>query len=168
MTSRPIRDVVLGLVRRLGGTRLGVRVIGLFVSPLQRRLYQGTGGRISLTGRAPVLLVTTTGRRTKRPRTVPLFYVHEDGRFVVCNVNPGFERSNPWTLNLRADPHARIQVGRDTFAVTAHEASSAELDRYWPALTAIWPAYQTFVDRGGERSVFVLEPVGADALSSSK
>ena len=42
--------------------------------------------------------------------------------------------------------------------VRAHAATQPELDRYWPRLTQVWPAYQTFYDRGGQRSVFVLEP----------
>jgi len=125
---------------------------------LQRRLLRATGGRLSLTGRAPVLLLTTQGRRTGLPRTVPLFCVRDGDRFVVCNVNPGFEQPNPWTLNLRAEPRARVEVGRDTLDVTAHEASDEELRRYWPRLTRIWPAYQAFHDEGGRRSVFVLTP----------
>jgi len=153
-----IRRVVLSVVQCLGGTRLGVLAIGRVVSPLQRWLYRSTGGRVSLTGRSPVLLMTTTGRRTGLERTVPLLYLRDGPRLVICNVNPGFERPNPWTLNLRARPRARVQVGRDTFGVTAHEASADELDRYWPGLTRIWPAYEAFYDRGGARSVFVLEP----------
>ncbi len=156
---------VATLARRVGTTRTGVRVIGRVVSPLQRRLLRLTGGRLSLTGRAPVLLLTTRGRRTGRARTVPLLYVRDGDRLVVCNVNPGFERANPWTLNLRADPHARVEVGRETVEMTAHSVSGAELDRYWPRLTAMWPAYQAFYDKGGRRSVFVLEPdAGHDAL----
>lgn len=109
-------------------------------------------------GRAPVLLLTTTGRRTGRQRTVPLLYVHDDTHFVVCNVNPGFERPNPWVLNLRADSHALVRLGRDTFAVTAREASDAELERVWPRLTQLWPAYHSFHAQGGKRAVFILEP----------
>jgi hypothetical protein len=44
--------------------------------------------------------------------------------------------------------------------VRAHAASEDELDRYWPQLTKMWPAYQAFYDKGGNRSVFVLEPEG--------
>lgn len=149
---------VVGFVQRLGGTRLGVLAIGRIVSPLQRLLYRRTGGRISLTGSAPVLLLTTVGRRTAEPRTVPLFYVGDGERLVVCNVNPGFERENPWTLNLLAEPHALVQLGRSRIEVEAHVATQDELDRYWPQLTRIWPAYQTFYERTGRRSVFVLVP----------
>jgi deazaflavin-dependent oxidoreductase (nitroreductase family) len=147
-------------VQRLGGTRLGVLAIGRVVSPLQRRLHRWTGGRISLTGRAPVLLLTTRGRRTGKERTVPLFYLPDADHLVVCNVDPGFERPNPWTLNLRAEPRARVDLGRTRSEVVAREASADELDRYWPRLTELWPAYQAYADRGGRRSVFVLDPVG--------
>jgi deazaflavin-dependent oxidoreductase (nitroreductase family) len=153
-----IRRTARGLAQRVGGTHLGVLVIGRVVSPLQRWLYRGTGGRISLTGRAPVLLLTTTGRRTGKARTVPLLYVRDGARMVICNVNPGFERPNPWILNLRAQPRAQVQIGGDTFTVRARAASANELDQYWPRLAGLWPAYQTFFDRGGKRSVFLLEP----------
>lgn len=153
-----IRGAVVGLARHLGGTRAGVLVIGRVVSPLQRELYRRTAGKLSLTGRAPVLLLTTTGRRTGKPRTVPLLYVKDGDRLAVCNVNPGFERPNPWVLNLRAEPHAKVQIGRAVTRVRARPASGPELDRYWPQLTQLWPAYQGFYDKGGQRSVFVLEP----------
>ncbi len=160
MAFDAIGKALRGLAQRLGGTRLGVLAIGRIVSPLQRQLYRRTGGRLSLTGRAPVLLLTTTGRRTGKARTVPLLYIRDGDRLVICNVNPGFERPNPWTLNLRAGPHAQVQIGRGTSRVQAHVASEDELDRYWPQLTKMWPAYQAFYDKGGKRSVFVLEPEG--------
>lgn len=153
-----IRAVIRGSAQRLGATRLGVLAIGRVVSPLQRQLYRSTGGRLSLTGRAPVLLLTTTGRRTGKARTVPLLYLRDGDRVVICNVNPGFERPNPWVLNLRAQPRAQIQIGRDTLTVRARAASGNEVDHYWPRLAALWPAYQIFYDKGGKRSVFVLEP----------
>jgi F420H(2)-dependent quinone reductase len=154
-----VGPAVVGLAQRLGGTRLGVLAIGRVVSPLQRWLYIKSGGRVSLTGRVPVLLLTTTGRRTGLARTVPLLYTGEGDRLVVCNVNPSFERPNPWILNLRADPCARVQLRRDVFDVTAREASAEEVERYWPRLMRIWPAYQAFYDKGGKRSVFILQPV---------
>ena len=76
----------------------------------------------------------------------------------MCNVNPGFERPNPWTLNLRAQPHARIEIKGTMVQVVAREAADHEIARYWPALVEIWPAYQRFFEQGGRRSIFVLEP----------
>src|SRR3954454_16323674 len=112
MPSYRLRRVLRRSVQYMGGTRLGVLAIGRVVSPLQRLLHRWTGGRVSLTGRAPVLLLTTRGRRTGKERTIPLFYVRDADRLVVCNVDPGFERPNPWVLNLRAEPRARVEIGR--------------------------------------------------------
>jgi F420H(2)-dependent quinone reductase len=151
------------VLRRLGATRLGVWVIKHVISPLDRWIYQRTGGRRVSTGKpiGPLLLLTTTGRRSGTDRTTPVFYLRDDDRLVVCNVNPGFERPNPWTLNLRANPVARVQIGPVSGTYQAHEASQAEADRYWPELVQIWPAYQTLYDRSGQRLVFVLEPISS-------
>ncbi len=132
-----------------------------FVSPLDRWLYRRTGGQRVSTGRplGPLLLLTTTGRRTGMERTTPVFYLRDGDRLVVCNVNPGFERPNPWTLNLRANPVARVQVGPVSGVYQAREASEAEVERYWPDLVKVWPAYQTHYDRSGQRLVFLLEPI---------
>ncbi len=149
------------ILRRLGATRIGVWVIKHVVSPLDRWLYQRTGGRRVSTGQplGPLLLLTTTGRRSGRAHTIPVYYLRDGDRLVLCNVNPGFERPNPWTLNLRANPVARVQVGPVSGLYQAREASEAEVDRYWPQLVQIWPAYQALYDRSGQRLVFVLEPI---------
>src|SRR5215469_15521075 len=151
------------LLRRLGATRPGVWVIKYVVSPLDRWLYQRTGGRRVALGRplGPLLLLTTTGRRTGKEHTTPVYYVRDGSRLALCNVNPGFERPNPWTLNLRANPIARVQIGQVSGIYQAHEASQAEIDRYWPQLVQIWPAYQTLYDKSRQRLVFVLEPISS-------
>src|SRR5262249_50216339 len=132
--------------------------IGRIISPLQRELYRRTGGRLSLTGGAPRLLLTTSRRRTREPRAVPPPFIPAGGRPLLCNANPRFQRPNPWTLNLRAKPHARVQIGAAVTSMRARPASEHELAAYWPQLTKIWPAYQAFCEKGGERSIFVLEP----------
>jgi len=38
-----------------------------------------------------VLLLTTTGRRTGKPRTTPVFYVRSGAGYIVCNVRAVFE-----------------------------------------------------------------------------
>ena len=71
--------------RALGGGRLGVWAIKHVVSPLDRRLYVNSGGRLLSTGRplAPVLLLSTVGRRTGRIRTTPVFYLREGERLIL-------------------------------------------------------------------------------------
>ncbi len=147
------------MIRRFGATRLGVWTIKHVVSPLDRFLYRLTGGRLLTTGRpaGPILLLTTVGRLTGQERTTPVFYLADGERLIVCNVNPGFERTNPWVLNLRANPQARVQVGRQRRTCRAREANPAEVARYWPQLVSIWPAYGAHFARSGQRTLFILE-----------
>lgn len=146
--------------RALGGAGLGVWAIKHVVSPLDRRLYAISGGRLLSTGRplGPVLLLSTIGRRTGRVRTTPVFYLRDGERLILCNVTPASERANPWPLNLRAYPLARVQIGRRSATYLAREADAAEVARYWPRLVALWPAYDTHFSRTGHRVLFVLEP----------
>jgi deazaflavin-dependent oxidoreductase (nitroreductase family) len=150
-----------GLLRPLGGSGMGVWVIKHLISPLDRCLYRWTGGRGVAVGQGlrPRLLLTTTGRRTGLERTVPVFYLHDGDRLIVCNVNPGFEHANPWTLNLRANPLARVQLGATSGTYSARQATDEEVAQYWPQLVRIWPAYQTHFDRSRQRSIFILAPV---------
>lgn len=152
-----------GILKRLGATRAGVWVISHVIAPLDCRLYRWTNGRYLTVGRplAPTLLLTTTGRKTGRPRTVPVFYLRDGERLILCNVNPGFERSNPWTLNIRAKPIVMVQIGRWNGRYHARQATDEETARYWPQLVQLWPAYQQHFARSGQRFVFVLEEYDA-------
>ena len=146
--------------RRISGSKPAVWLVKHMVAPVDRHLLRLTGGRVSISARRSrsVLLLTTTGRRTGAPRTTPVFYLRDGARLVICNVNPGFERTNPWVLNLRRTPVAQVQIGSDVGTYRAREATAPELERLWPRLVTIWPAYQAHFERSGERTVFVLEP----------
>ena len=147
------------MINHLGATRIGVWAIKHLVSPLQRRIYRGTGGRVfsAVSAGRNVLLLTTKGRRTGQDRTVPVFYLRDGNAIVICNVNPGFERTNPWVINLRAHPVAQLQIGRDSGNYQAREATNAEIERLWPRLIELWPAYQAHYERSGQRAIFILE-----------
>ena len=75
-------------------------------------VYRATRGRLfGRIGRAPVLLLTTTGRRSGMPRMAPVLYLADGERFVVIGSNAGNERTPAWALNLQADPNVEVQVG---------------------------------------------------------
>lgn len=147
------------IVKRLGSARLSVWIIKHLASPLQRWVYRVTGGRImsNLGKGRNVLLLTTKGRRTGKDRTVPVFYLRDDDRVVICNVRPDHEGINPWVINLRHDPGARLQIGQDSGRYQAREATQNEIDRLWPRLIKLWPAFQAHYERGGRRSIFILD-----------
>jgi len=142
-------QTIASMIRRLGATQAGVWFIKQVVAPLDRRLYRWTNGRCLTSGRplAPTLLLTTTGRKTGQPRTTPVFYVRDGRRIILCNVNPGFERSNSWTPNIRANPVVQIQIGAHTEHRRAREAAPEETAQYWPQLVLMWPAYQRHFEK---------------------
>ena len=156
------------MIKELGATRFGVWVIKHIVTPIQRWLYKSTGGEMLVVGGSSdrILLLTTKGRRSGKDRTVPVFYLRDGDRVVVCNVNPGFERTNPWVLNIRANPTVYLQISKDRSRYRAYELSDSELLEYWPRLVELWPAYQSHFDKSGKRAVFVLEPL-SDELETN-
>lgn len=78
-------------------------------------LFRVSGGRLGskLMG-FPVLLLTTTGRKSGAPRTTPLLYMPLGDACVVIASNAGELVHPGWWLNLVADPTARIQRGSRT------------------------------------------------------
>jgi deazaflavin-dependent oxidoreductase (nitroreductase family) len=101
---------------------------------LDRAFYRATGGRTSLSGLLsglPVVLLTTTGARTGRPRSVLLLALHDADRIVVTGANWGGARNPAWYHNLLATPAATATTGRVSRPVVAYEAEGAERERLW-------------------------------------
>ena len=108
-----------------------------WVTRLHARVYRRSGGRLlGRMGGQPVLLLHTTGRRSGRTHTTPVQYLADHDRFVVVASNAGAARPPAWYLNLRADPHARVEVGPRSVAVRAQEAGGQERAELWRRLTA--------------------------------
>jgi F420H(2)-dependent quinone reductase len=108
-----------------------------WVTRLHAWAYRRSGGRfLGRMGGQPVLLLQTTGRRSGQPRTTPVQYLADDDTFVVVASNGGAGRPPAWYLNLRANPHARIEVGARSIVVQAQEATGPGRAELWQRLTA--------------------------------
>jgi len=108
-------------------------------------LYRATGGRIGGTmGAMRVLLLTTTGRKSGKARTVPLVYFEDGARLVIIGSKGGDPRDPLWWENLKATPQASVQVGATTRRMRARLASAEERARLWPRITQENPAYARY------------------------
>jgi deazaflavin-dependent oxidoreductase (nitroreductase family) len=123
-------------------------------------LYRVSGGRIG--GRfkaAPVLLLTTTGRKSGKRRTTPLLYAEDAGRYVIVASVGGAPKHPAWYLNLGGDPEATIQVGGRTLGVRAETASPEERARLWALVTQMYAPYDDYQAKTSrEIPVVVLTP----------
>ena len=128
------------------------------------RAYKLLGGRgfVGRLGGAPLLLLTTTGRRSGKRRTAPVIYVPGPQPALVAS--NGGARANPlWFRNLQAHPEAEIVIGRETRRVVAETLAGEERERYWHRAVEIYPSYADYQRRTDrELPVIVLRPVSAD------
>ena len=109
------------------------------------RLYRLTNGAIGGSiGRLPVLLLTTTGRKSGRPHTNPVSYFMDgETRFIVAS-NQGSDRNPVWYLNLIAHPRVEIQVKGEHATAIATPATPDERARLWQQVITAAPNYARY------------------------
>ena len=122
-------------------------LMGLIVAP-NVWVYRVSGGRVmGRMGAAPILLLTTVGRKSGQKRTVPLLYLEDAGRFAIVASYAGSPRHPAWFFNLEANPQVELQVRSRKFSGTARRANAEEKSQLWPRFVAIYPAYADYQKR---------------------
>ncbi|HEX3511586.1 MAG TPA: nitroreductase family deazaflavin-dependent oxidoreductase [Solirubrobacteraceae bacterium] len=112
------------------------------------RVYRETGGERGYHWRGTtILLLTTKGRKSGEPRTMPLIHRTDGDRWVVVASKGGSPQDPLWFQNLSAEPNAEIEVRDERIPVTASVAEGAERERLWSLMTAVWPAYDEYRQR---------------------
>jgi response regulator NasT len=133
---------------RAGLRRLLVPVVARRLGALHRLLYRATGGRVGSTiWNLPVILLTSSGRSTGKPRTTPLCALPRDDGWVVVASFGGQDEPPGWWLNLEHDPNATVQIGRERQHVTARTTTGAERERLWAEVVARAPGYLRYARR---------------------
>jgi deazaflavin-dependent oxidoreductase (nitroreductase family) len=123
-------------------------------------IYRLTRGRVlGKVGRAPVLLLTTTGRRSGQPRTAPVVFLAEGERLIVIGSNAGNERPPAWALNLQANPDAEVEVRGQRRSVRARVAEGEERAELWRRSNEQYGGFDDYKTRTSrDIRLFVLEP----------
>jgi deazaflavin-dependent oxidoreductase (nitroreductase family) len=137
-------------------TDRGFRILG----GVHRAVYRLTGGKVGgKIGKARVLLLTTTGRKSGRPRTQPLLYTRAGDGYAVIASKGGAAKHPLWYLNLQANPHVEVTVGSVTRKAHARDAEGQEREQLWRAMTRVHAGYDRYAEKTSRRiPVVVLEP----------
>ncbi|GGV24043.1 hypothetical protein GCM10010495_44670 [Kitasatospora herbaricolor] len=112
---------------------------------------RSAGGAVGGDFEGARLLLTTVGARSRQPRTMPVTYLPEGERLVVFAANGGRPSHPGWYHNLLADPVARVEVGSETYEVTATEVEGVERERLWARQLEHTPYFAGFQERAGRR-----------------
>jgi F420H(2)-dependent quinone reductase len=123
-------------------------------------LYRLSGGRVGgKVGCAPVLLLTSTGRRSGQQRTAPVLYLKDGERLVVIGSNAGNKKAPAWSLNLKFNPDAEVEVGRDHSLVRARVTEGEERAELWRKMNEQYAGFDAYdANTSRDIAVFVLEP----------
>jgi deazaflavin-dependent oxidoreductase (nitroreductase family) len=99
---------------------------------------------------APLLLLTTKGRKSGAARTSPVMYLADGERLLVFASKGGAPTNPDWYWNLVADPEVTVEVGAETYRGQAHPVEGAERDRLYAEQASRYPGfaeYQANTDR---------------------
>ncbi len=99
--------------------------------------FRTNDGKVGAFDGNEILLLTTTGAKSGQPRMSPLSCRRIDGRLFVIAGFGGADVNPAWVYNLRANPDAHVELGGESFDVTARELSPAEREDVIPKVTAI-------------------------------
>jgi deazaflavin-dependent oxidoreductase (nitroreductase family) len=135
--------------------------MGKFLNTIHRSVFKATNGRVM--GKfygMPVVMLTTTGRKTGKERTTMLTSpLQEDGKIVIVASWGGDDRHPVWYLNLKANPDVGVLMDGKSRTMRAHIATPEEKAELWPRVVASYKGYgqyQTKTDR--QIPLVVLEP----------
>ena len=107
--------------------------------------FRSNGGKVggSFKG-APLLLLTTTGAKSGIVRTTPVMYLPDGKRIVIFASKAGAPTNPAWYHNLIANPKATIEVGTETFEVTAVEVQGEERDQLYAKQASLYPGFAEY------------------------
>ncbi len=138
-----------------------------FIMKVMVFLYSVSGGRIGgKMGKVPVLLLTTTGRKTGKQRTLPLVYIMDGSAYVITASAGGAEKHPGWFFNIRSNPQATIQVNDKRIQVTAEIAGAEKKPELWARLVAVAPNFAGYQKRTSREIPMVILHPAEERLSA--
>jgi deazaflavin-dependent oxidoreductase (nitroreductase family) len=157
-------NAVQRALRQFAASGPGSWLFARILHRIDRPMYRLTRGRhtfANLVSGIPVVMLTTTGARSGRPRTVPVLGLPTADGLVVIASNFGQHQHPGWYHNLRANPEGSVTVDGQTRRFRAAEVESDRRGRIWGEALRVYPGWSQYERRASNRriAVFVLEPM---------
>ena len=122
-----------------------VKGVGKWLCAANTAMYKVSKGKLGgKMGDAAVCLLTTTGRKSGKPRTVPLLHVMDGDAVVLIASKAGYPKHPLWYLNLVANPEVAVQIGGETSSYIARTAEGDERQRLWDLMVASYADYEQY------------------------
>lgn len=147
------------VTQRFASSRPGAWTFAKTAHHLDRLVLRATKGRSTLAAVVagiPVVMVTSTGRRSGEHRTMPLLGVPIGDDLALVGTNFGREHEPAWVGNLRADPRAAVEYRGTRIDVTARDATPEEHAAVLREAAHIYPGYDAYQERISSREIPVL------------
>lgn len=147
------------LIQRVAASPAASAVLTALLHRVDRFVLWASHGRATATSwlsGLPVVVLTTTGARSRRLRSVPLVGLFEGDHVAVVASNFGSPRHPSWCFNLRAIPEAVLTYRGRAFRVTAREVSAEEYERYWAMALQRYSGFQAYALRSRGRRIPVI------------
>jgi deazaflavin-dependent oxidoreductase (nitroreductase family) len=93
---------------------------------------------------APMVLLSTVGAKSGQVRVNPVMYRTDGGRMYVFASKGGAPTNPDWYFNMVANPEMSVEVGTDTYDVTATEIKGAERDRIYADQAREYPGFAEY------------------------
>ncbi len=160
-TVRPA-NAIQRIMQKVASSRPGAWLFQRTMYALDKPLFRMSRGRVTLPGLLaglPVIMLTTTGAKSGKPRTMPLLGIPVDGNIAVIGSNYGQAATPGWVYNLEADSSGVVAYRDRSVAVAARRADEEESDAAFAEATKVYPGYGNYRARAEHRTirVFVLE-----------
>lgn len=150
------------LIRRLSSHTPIALLLARILPPLDRwwfRLSKGKQTLTSLLAEVPVIMVTTIGARSGKPRTTPLLPIIDPAKptcLALIATNFGQERYPQWYFNLKKRPQAVCAMHGEQKTYLAREAEGEEYQRYWQLAEQTFFGYRLYRQRIRSRHIPIL------------
>jgi deazaflavin-dependent oxidoreductase (nitroreductase family) len=131
---------------------------------VDRAFYRLSRGRTTFSAWAsglPVVMLTSTGARTGRSRTVPVLGLPDGNRLVVIASNYGRPNNPGWYHNLQAHPRAVVTWQGCSVQMQARELTGEERQLHVTRGLTTYPWWGQYHRRAAPREipVIMLEPL---------